>query len=91
MKVAQSCLTLGDPVDYTVPGILQATVFVCLPWASVPLSVKLDGCSLLPVVPLRTLILQNADSFDAKPIEPERQSVAVQVGQGACVPPRTPT
>ena len=24
MKIAQSCPTLGDPMDYTVRGILQA-------------------------------------------------------------------
>ena len=24
VKVAQSCLTLSDPMDYVVPGILQA-------------------------------------------------------------------
>ena len=26
MKVAQSCLTLSDPIDYTVHGILQARI-----------------------------------------------------------------
>ena len=26
VKVTQSCLTLGDPVDYTVHGILQARI-----------------------------------------------------------------
>ena len=26
VKVAQSCLTLGNPKDYTVHGILQATL-----------------------------------------------------------------
>ena len=26
MKVAQSCLTLCDPINYTVLGILQATI-----------------------------------------------------------------
>ena len=26
VKVAQSCLTLCDPKDYTVHGILQATI-----------------------------------------------------------------
>ena len=26
MKVAQSCLTLYDPMDYTVHGILQARI-----------------------------------------------------------------
>ena len=35
MKVAQSCLTLCDPIDYTVNGILQARI---LEWVA---------CSLL--------------------------------------------
>ena len=35
MKVAQSCPTLWDPVDYTVHGILQATI---LEWVAVPVS-----------------------------------------------------
>ena len=35
MNVAQSCLTLCDPMDYTVHGILQATV---LEWVAVPFS-----------------------------------------------------
>ena len=26
VKVAQSCPTLRDPMDYTVPGILQARI-----------------------------------------------------------------
>ena len=26
VKVAQSCLTLGDPMDYTVHGILQVRI-----------------------------------------------------------------
>ena len=30
MKVTQSCPTLCDPMDYTVPGILQARVLECL-------------------------------------------------------------
>ena len=35
MKVAQSCLTLCDPMDYTVHGILQARI---LEWEAVPFS-----------------------------------------------------
>ena len=35
VKVAQSCLTLCDPVDYTVHGILQARM---LEWAAFPCS-----------------------------------------------------
>ena len=35
LKVAQSCLTLCDPMDYTVHGILQARI---LEWVAVPFS-----------------------------------------------------
>ena len=35
VKVAQSCPTLGDPMDYTVHGILQARI---LEWVAVPFS-----------------------------------------------------
>ena len=35
MKVAQSCLTLCDPMDYTVHGILQARI---PEWVAVPFS-----------------------------------------------------
>ena len=33
VKVAQSCLTLCDPMDYTVHGILQARI---LEWVAFP-------------------------------------------------------
>ena len=35
VKIAQSCLTLCDPVDYTVHGILQARI---LEWVAFPFS-----------------------------------------------------
>ena len=35
VKAAQSCLTLCDPMDYTVHGILQARI---LEWAAFPFS-----------------------------------------------------
>ena len=35
VKVAQSCQTLCDPMDYTVPGILQARI---LKWVTFPFS-----------------------------------------------------
>ena len=35
MKVAQSCPTLCNPMDYTVPGILQAKI---LEWVAFPFS-----------------------------------------------------
>ena len=39
MKVAQLCLTLCDPMDYIVHGILQARI---LEWVAFPFS---RGCS----------------------------------------------
>ena len=35
MKVAQSCLTVGDPMEYTVHGILQVRIMesVALPYS----------------------------------------------------------
>ena len=35
MKVAQSCPTVGDPMDYTVHGILQARI---LEWVAISFS-----------------------------------------------------
>ena len=35
MRVAQSCPTLSDPMDYTVHGILQARI---LEWVAFPFS-----------------------------------------------------
>ena len=35
VKITQSCLTLCDPMDYTVYGILQARI---LEWVAVPFS-----------------------------------------------------
>ena len=35
VKVAQSCLTLYDPMDYTIYGILQARI---LQWVAFPFS-----------------------------------------------------
>ena len=35
VKVAQSCLTLCDPKDYTVHGFLQARI---LEWVAIPFS-----------------------------------------------------
>ena len=39
VKVSQSCLTLCDPIDYTVHGILGARI---LEWVAFPFS---RGCS----------------------------------------------
>ena len=45
VKVAQSCATLWDPMDYTVHGILQARI---LEWVPVPFSRGFPNQSLNP-------------------------------------------
>ena len=59
MKVAQSCLTLFDPMDYTVHGILQARI---LEWVVVPSPGDVPNPGIEP----RSLTLQ-ADSLPAEP------------------------
>ena len=59
MKVAQSCPTLGDPMDYTVHGILQVRI---LEWVAVPFS---RGSSQPGMEP-RSPALQ-VDSLPAEP------------------------
>ena len=44
VKVAQSCLTLCDPVDYTVHGILQARI---VEWVAFPFSRDLPNAGIL--------------------------------------------
>ena len=58
-KALLSCLTLCDPVDYTVHGILRATI---LEWVAFPFS----RASSQPRDPTRSLTLQ-ADSLPAEP------------------------
>ena len=60
VKVVQSCLTLGDPVDYTVHGILQARI---LEWVAFPFS---RGSSQL-----RDRISSPALQEDSLPAEPQ--------------------
>ena len=59
VKVAQSCLTLCDPMNYTVHGILQARV---LEWVAFPFSRDLPNPGIKP----RSPTLQ-ADSLPAEP------------------------
>ena len=51
MKVAQLCLTLCDPMDYTVQGILQARI---LEWVAFPFSREssepMDQTQFYPIV-----------------------------------------
>ena len=66
VKVAQSCLTLCDPMDYTVHGILQARI---LEWVAFPFPGDLPN----PGIELRSPISQ-ADSL---PTEPQGKPVWV--------------
>ena len=45
MKVAQSCLTLGDPMGYTVDEILQARI---LEWVAFPFTRDLPNAGPNP-------------------------------------------
>ena len=59
VKVPQLCLTLCDPMDYTVHGILQARI---LEWLAFPFSRDLPNPGIEP----RSPALQ-ADSLSAEP------------------------
>ena len=59
VNVAQLCLTLHDPTDYTVHGIIQASI---LEWAAFPFSRDLPNPGIEP----RSSTLQ-ADSLTAEP------------------------
>ena len=48
VKVAQSCLTLCNPMDYTVHGILQARI---LEWVAFPFSGDLPNSGIKPRSP----------------------------------------
>ena len=63
VKVAQSCLTLCNPMDYTVRGILQARI---LEWVVVPFSRDLPN----PGIEHRSPALQ----VDSLPSEPPGKS-----------------
>ena len=68
VKVPQSCPPLGDPVGYTVHGILQARI---LEWVAFPFSRDLPSPGIEPRFPA----LQ-ADSLLAEPQEkPENTAV----------------
>ena len=67
MKVSQSCLTLCDPTDYTVHGILQARI---LAWGRLPLQrrerLPSSGDLSNPGIESRSPTLQT-DSLPAEP------------------------
>ena len=60
VKVAQSCPTLSDPMNYTVHGFLQARI---LEWEAVPFSRDLPNPEIEP----RSLALQ-VNSLPAEPL-----------------------
>ena len=60
VKVAWSCLTLYNPMDYTVQGILQARI---LQWVAFPLSRDLPNPGIKPRSP--------AFQMDSLPAEPQ--------------------
>ena len=59
MKATQSCLTVCNPMDYTVHGILQARI---LEWVTFPFSRDLLNPGIEPRSPA-----WQADSFPAEP------------------------
>ena len=69
VKVAQSCPTLCDPMDYTVHGILQARI---LEWVAIPFSRDL----LNPGIKPRSPTLQ----VDSLPAEPQEKPQNTGVG-----------
>ena len=75
MKVNQLCLTLCDPMDYTVRGILQDRV---LEWVAFPFSMG----SSQPGIEVRFPALQ-ADSLPAEPQgKPYSQVMTIQSAKG---------
>ena len=69
VKFAQLCLTLCNPMDYTVQGILQARI---LEWVAFPFSGDLPNPGIKP----RSLTLQ-ANSL---PAEPQRKPKSTGAG-----------
>ena len=80
VKVAQSCLILCDPMDYTVHGIIQARI---LEWATIPFSRNLPNPGIKP----RSSALQE-DSLPVEPQESPRilESVAYPFSRGSAQP-----
>ena len=69
MKVAQSCLTVGDPMDYTIHGILQARI---LEWVAFPYS---RGSSHPGIKPRHPTL-----KADSSPAEPPSKPKNARVG-----------
>ena len=69
VKVAQSCLTLCNPIDYTVHGILQARILECVAFPS-------SRVSSQPGIEPRSPTSQ----VDSLPAEPQRKPKNTGVG-----------
>ena len=80
VKVSQSCPTLCDPMNYTVHGILQATI---LEWVAFPFSRDLPNPGIKP----RSPTLQ-ADSL---PVEPQGKPKNTGVGSLSLLQQISPT
>ena len=59
VKVIQLCLTLCDPMDYTVHGILKARI---LEWVAFPFSMVFSNAGMQPRFPVLRV-----DSLPAEP------------------------
>ena len=79
MKAAQLCLTLCDPMDYTVHGILQSRI---LEWVAFPFSRSLPKPGIEPWPP--TL------QVDSLPAEPSGKSKNTAVGSLSLSPGDVP-
>ena len=69
VKVAQSCPTLCNPMDYTVHEILQARI---QEWVAVPLSRGLPNPGIAPRSP--------SSHADSLPAEPQGKPMNTEVG-----------
>ena len=69
VKVVQSCLTLCDPIDYTVHGILQTII---LEWVAFPSQGDLPNTGIKLSSPI-----SQADSL---PAEPQAKPKNIRVG-----------
>ena len=79
VKVSQSCLTLCDPMDYTVHGIFQARI---LDWVDFPSPGDLPNPGIEP----RSPSLQ----VDSLPVEPQGKSKNTGVGRLSLLQPIFP-
>ena len=83
VKVIQSCMTLCDPMDYTVHGILQARI---LEWAAIPSPTDLPDPEINPGSPALQVDSLVAE-LPGKPIYINHQPTVLltnlQSGQGA--------